>query len=84
MKRTARTIAGIRITQFADAVTFLTEILDLEIILCDKEKEFAQFRLSSGHMLEIHGSRNLWHPFTTPPDWELIVADLRHKKENSS
>ncbi|HXG24672.1 MAG TPA: hypothetical protein VNJ09_08975 [Chthonomonadales bacterium] len=66
MKRTARTIAGIRITQFVDAVIFLTEILDLEMVRCDREREFARFELSSGHIMEVYGSRNLWHPFTTP------------------
>lgn len=83
MKLTAKTTAGMRIGQFSDAVVFLTKILDLETVLYDKEKEFAQFKLPSGQIMEIFGSKNLWHPFTTPPDWELIVADIRCRNEKS-
>lgn len=82
MKHTIRTTAGIRSTQFAEAVTFLSEVLGLDMVLCDREKEFARFGSSSGQTIEVYGSRNLWQPFTTPPDWELIVADIRHKQEN--
>jgi hypothetical protein len=81
LKRTTKTTAGIRISQFTDAVVFLTEILELEMVLCNKEKEFAQFKLPSGRTMEIFGAKNLWLPFTTPPDWELIVADIRYRKE---
>lgn len=81
MKLAARTTAGIRISQFSNAVAFLTDILNLEMMLCDEEKEFAQFKLPSGHTMEIFGSKNLWHPFTTTPDWELIVADIRCRKK---
>ena len=78
MKLTTRTTAGIRTGCFSNTVLFLTEVLNLEIAHYDKEKEFAQFKLPSGEILEVFGSKNLWHPFTTPPDWEVIIADVRH------
>jgi hypothetical protein len=78
LKLTRRTMAGIRTSQFSNTVLFLTEILNLEIAHYEKEKEFAQFKLPSGQILEVFGSKNLWHPFTTPPDWELILADIQH------
>lgn len=81
MKLTAKTTVGIRTSHFSNAVLFLTEVLTLKIAHHDQEKEFAQFKLPSGEILEIFGSKNLWHPFTTPPDWEIIIADFRHMKE---
>lgn len=83
MKPSAKTTAGIRTGNFSNALLFLTEVLNLEIAHYDKEKEFAQFKLPSGQILEVFGSKNIWHPFTTPPDWEVIVADIRHTKEKS-
>jgi hypothetical protein len=65
-------------------VLFLTEVLDLEIAHYDKENEFLQLKLTSGETLEVFGSKNLWHPFTTTPDWEVILADVRYRKENIS
>jgi hypothetical protein len=65
-------------------VLFLTEVLNLEIAHYDKEKEFVRFRLPSGEILEVCGSKSLWHPFTTTPDWEIILADVRNRKENAS
>lgn len=82
MKRTSKTTAGIRAGTFSTTVRFLTEVLSLELICQDKEKEFAQFKLPSGQMLEVLGPKNIWHTFTTPPDWEVIVADIRHTKES--
>jgi hypothetical protein len=72
-----KTKAGIRTSQFSNTVLFLTEVLNLELAHNEKEKEFAQFKLPSGKILEVFGSKNLWHPFTTPPDWEVILADIR-------
>ena len=63
---------------FSNAVLFLTEVMKLEIAHYDQEKEFVQFKLPSGDILEVFGSKNLWHPFTTTPDWEVIIADVRH------
>jgi hypothetical protein len=83
LKLTAKTTAGIRTSHFSNAVLFLTEVLKLKIAHYDQDNEFAQFKLPSGEILEVFGSKNLWHPFTTPPDWELIIADIRHMKEKS-
>ena len=83
MKLTVKTTAGIRTSSFLNAVLFLTDVLRLEMIRYDQEKEFARFKLPSGQILEVFGSKNIWHPFTTPPDWEVIVADIRHRKEES-
>lgn len=80
---TTRTTAGIRTGHFTNTVLFLTKILNLEIAHYDKEKEFAQIRLPGGQILEVFGSKNLWHPFTTPPDWEVILADIRRSEEQS-
>jgi hypothetical protein len=33
--------------------------------------------------MEVFGTKNLWLPFTTPPDWEVIVADIRFTKKSS-
>jgi hypothetical protein len=84
LKLTAKTTAGIRTSNFSNAVLFLTEVLHLEIVHEDKEKEFARFKLPSGQILEVFGTKNIWHPFTTPPDWEMIVADIRYMKEKIS
>jgi hypothetical protein len=77
----AETTAGIRSGCFSNTLLFLTEVLNLEMVHYDKEKEFAQFKLPSGQILELFGQKSIWHPFTTPPDWEVIVADIRYKKE---
>lgn len=76
-----KTIAGIRTNCFSNTVLFLKEVLKLESTHDDPEKEYIQFRLPSGELLEICGSKNLWHPFTTAPDWEVMVADVRHRNE---
>jgi hypothetical protein len=81
LKLPTRTTAGIRTNHFSNTVLFLTEVLKLEIAYHEKEKEFARFRLPSGQLLEVFGTKNLWHPFTTPPDWEVILADLRQRKK---
>ena len=80
MKPASKTTAGIRTSNFANTVLFLTDVLKLEI--AHDEKEFAQFKLPSGQILEVFGSKNLWHPFTTPPDWEVILADIQHTKKH--
>ena len=80
MTLTEKATVGIRTSLFSMTVLFLTEILNLEIIHNDKEKEFAQFKLPAGQTMEVFGTKNLWHPFTTPPDWEVIVADIRFSK----
>lgn len=81
LKLTGETVAGIRSGTFANTVLFLTEVLNLEIVHHDKEKELAQFRLPSGQTLELLGPKSIWQPFTTPPDWEVIVADVRYRKQ---
>jgi hypothetical protein len=80
---TAQTAAGIRTNCFSNTVLFLTEVLRLEIVLDEKEKEFVRFRLPSGEFLEVFGSKNLWHPFTDIPDWEVIIADVRNRKTSA-
>ena len=84
MKSTTKTTAGIRTGCFSNAMHFLTEVLSLEIVYSDMEKELVQFKLPSGEILEVLGSKSLWHPFTTTPDWEVILADVRLRKENST
>lgn len=81
LRLTSRTTAGIRTGNFSNALRFLTEVLNLEMVHHDKEREFAQFTLPSGQVLEVFGLKNIWHPFTTAPDWELIVADIRHRAQ---
>lgn len=81
MTLTARTIVGIRTNAFSMTVLFLTEVLNLEIVQFDKAKEFARFKLPEGQTVEVFGTKNLWQPFTTPPDWELTVADIRFTKK---
>lgn len=83
MKYMVETTAGIRSGFFSNTVLFLTEVLNLEMVHNDKEKEFAQFKLPSGQILELFGSKNIWHPFTTPPDWEVMIADIRYTKERN-
>ena len=78
MKLTSKTTVGIRSSYFSNTVLFLTEVLDLKMVHHDKEKEFARFELPSGEILELFGQKNIWHPFSTPPDWEVVVADVRH------
>jgi DNA-binding CsgD family transcriptional regulator len=83
LKRRTKTIAGIRTNCFSNTVLFLKEVLKLEITHDDPAKELIQFRLPSGETLEVFGSNNLWHPFTTAPDWEVMVADVRHRNEKT-
>ena len=83
MNLMAKTTAGIRTSHFSNAVLFMTEVLKLEMIYYEREKEFARFKLPSGQIMEVVGSKSLWHPFTTPPDWEVIIADIRYMKEKS-
>jgi hypothetical protein len=59
------------------------EVLNLEIAHYDREKEFARFQLPSGEFLEVFGSKHLWHPFTTSPAWEVMIADVRRGKEKT-
>ena len=80
MKLTSKTTAGIRTSCFSNTVQFLNEVLKLEITHIDKEKEFVQFKLPSEELLEVFGSKSLWNCFTTTPDWELIIADVRDRK----
>ena len=81
MKLTSQTTAGIRTGCFSNTVLFLKEVLNLEIAYFDKEKEFVQFKLPAGEILEVFGSRSLWHCFTTTPDWEIIIADVRQSND---
>jgi len=83
LKLTTKTTAGIRTGYFSNTVLFLIEILRLEIAHYDKEQEFVQFKLPSGEILEVFGSKSLWHCFTTTPDWEVIIADIRHRKTSA-
>lgn len=83
MKLTTQTTAGIRTGCFSNTVLFLKEVLNLEIAQYDQEKECARFQLPSGEILEVFGSKHLWHPFTTSPAWEVIIADVRHGKEKT-
>lgn len=83
MKSANKTKVGIRTSNFSNAVIFLREVLNLEIVYHDKDEDLAMFKLPSGQILEVFGSKNIWHPFTTPPDWEVIVADIRYSKEKS-
>ena len=84
LKSTTKTTTGIRTGCFSNAIHFLTQVLRLEIVYSDMEKEFVQFKLPSGEILEVLGSKSLWHPFTTTPDWEVIIADVRPRKEHST
>jgi hypothetical protein len=77
------TTAGIRSGYFSNTVLFLTEVLNLEMVHYDQEKECAQFKLPSGQILELFGSKHIWHPFTTPPDWEVMIADIRYTKKRN-
>lgn len=77
MTHIAKTTVGIRTSLFSKTVQFLTEILNLEIINYDKKREFAQLKLHNGKIMKVLGTKILWHPFTTPPEWEVIVADIR-------
>lgn len=83
MKHIVETTAGIRSGYFSNTVLFLTEVLNLEMVHYDQEKEFAQFQLPSGQILELFGSKHIWHPFTTPPDWEIMIADIRYTKKRN-
>jgi hypothetical protein len=84
LRVTDRTTAGIRTGCFSNTILFLTEILSLEIVYSDKEKEFVQLKSPAGEILEVFGSKSLWHCFTTTPEWEVIIADVRPRKENSA
>src|SRR5687768_14458060 len=81
IKRMATTAAGIRAGNFNNTVRFLETVLGLEALHRDKEVEFAQFRLPAGGTLEVFGPKNIWQPFTTPPDWVVLVADVLHTTE---
>jgi hypothetical protein len=83
LRLTNQTTAGIRTSCFSGTVLFLKEVLNLEITCDDQEEEFVQFKLPSGETLEVFGSKSLWHPFTTSPAWEVIIADVRHRKEKT-
>jgi hypothetical protein len=78
LKRTSKTKAGVRSGYFSLTLLFLTEVLNLQMVFQNKEKEFAQLILPSGEILELRGQKNIWHPFTTPPDWEIVIANVRH------
>lgn len=84
MKLTSRTIAGIRTGHFSNTLLFLTKILNLEMIRHDREREFAQFKLPSGALLEVFGTKNLWHPFTEAPTWIVVIADVSYTEEERS
>jgi hypothetical protein len=84
MRRAPRTAAGIRTNCFSDTVRFLSDTLKLEIAHDDKKKEFVRFRLPSGEVLEVFGPKHLWHPFANAPDWEIIIADVRHRNTSGS
>jgi hypothetical protein len=79
-----QTTAGIRTSCFSGTVLFLKEVLNLEIAYNDEEEEFVQFKLPSGEILEVFGAKSLWHPFTTSPAWEVIIADVRHRKAKTA
>lgn len=81
MKSLTETKVGIRTGHFSNTVILLAEVLELESIYHDQKEEFAQFKLPSGQTLEVFGPKNIWHPFTTPPDLEVIIADIRDLKE---
>ena len=81
MKSPAQIKIGIRTGHFTNTAFLLKEVLNLEMTIHDTEIEFAQIYLSSGGMMEVFGSKNIWHPFTTSPDWEVIIADIRYMKE---
>jgi DNA-binding CsgD family transcriptional regulator len=81
LKLRNKTTAGIRTNCFSKTVLFLKEVLKLESTHDDPEKEFVQFQLPSREILEVFGSTNLWHPFTVTPDWEIMIADVRHMNE---
>lgn len=61
-------------------VDFLAESFHLEMIFHNKEDDFVKFKLPSELILEVLGPKNIWHPFTTPPDWEVIIADIQYMK----
>jgi hypothetical protein len=79
IKIIAKTTAGVRASTFTNTIRFLEEVLLLEVVHWDEDREFARFKLPSGELLEVFGPKNIWHPFTTPPDWEVIIADIRHE-----
>lgn len=83
MKRTSQTVAGVRSGNFSNAVQFLTVVLKLEIVHYDGGREVARFALPSGGYLELFGSKSLWQPFTNPPDWEVIIADIYDRSSDS-
>lgn len=83
MKHTPKTAAGIRTNCFSDTMLFFSEAMNLEIAHYEKEREFVRFRLPSGEFLEVFGSKHLWHPFANTPDWEILIADVRHRNNAS-
>ena len=80
MKSLTETKVGIRTSHFSNAVYLLTEVLNLEMICHEKKEEFAKFKLPSGQIMGIFGEKKLWYPFTTPPDWEVIIAEIRYTR----
>jgi hypothetical protein len=75
----SQTAAGVRSPNFSNAVLFLTDVLDLDVVHYDGDREVARFTLPSGGLLELFGSNSLWQPFTNPPDWEVIIADIQDR-----
>ena len=79
MKHTSQIAAGIRSGNFSSAVQFLTGVLKLDVVHYDGVREVARFTLPSGGLLELFGAKSIWQPFTNPPDWEVIVADIHDR-----
>lgn len=81
MKALAQVNVGIRTDNFKGALRFFSEVLNMELVYCDEEIEFVQLRLPSGEMMELFGLKNLWHPFTNSPEWELMIVDMAAGKD---
>ena len=79
MAHTSQIAAGIRTATFSNAVRFLTEVLNLDMVHYDGAREVARFTLPSGGLLELYGSKSIWEPFMNPPDWEVIIADIHNR-----
>lgn len=83
MKSSTEIKVGVRTSHFSNTLTILTEVFALEMTHQDGDRDFALFTLSSGHTLEVLGSKSIWHPFTTPPEWEVIIADIRQLRNKN-